>query len=204
VTFPSFSTPSDWCYFKLTSPSACLTIATRGLQHRIFGSRASAADCGSTRMAVSSFHCLQIMAMILVQFLVTSAAIVLAQSVVTSSNTASLSLGTLSLLSSPSLSSSSSKPSTTSSSAPPISEFFNRGPLTTTFSPPISCLSTATEVTLESSVPSLVYGHYFFGSLDCYPPVTVPTGPLSTSSYWVHYYCKFFSDHDDWQFPKRR
>ena len=65
---------------------------------------------------------------------------------------------------------------------------FNRGPLTTYFIPPTSCLSTLTYAS------SLFLGHYGSVLVDpkCYPLGTLSAADLTQNSQWYYYYCSFY------------
>ena len=53
--------------------------------------------------------------------------------------------------------------------------WYNRGPLTTTFTPPASCLSTTTSSVWSGSSTAVWVGHFnLAGDTSCYPPATKP------------------------------
>ncbi|KAJ5606188.1 hypothetical protein N7510_008969 [Penicillium lagena] len=74
-----------------------------------------------------------------------------------------------------------------------ITEWFNRGPLTTTFTPPTSCLQTAsTVVYYVNDVPGTTtfYGHWWTTGIQCLPTGTMPESLLGDATYWGTYWCK--------------
>ncbi|KAL4895329.1 hypothetical protein BDV59DRAFT_153665 [Aspergillus ambiguus] len=81
-----------------------------------------------------------------------------------------------------------------SSASPNITSYFNRGPLTTTFSPPTTCFLTLSVVSFYvGTVPASTtfYGHWF-GFDDtgytCLPTGTVPGSLLASQTYWDTYW----------------
>lgn len=87
----------------------------------------------------------------------------------------------------------------------------NRGPLTTIFTPPNSCLSETTLVSFETTISSLTtsytttkifINHYSWGDGACYPS-TIAT--ISGSTRWNngYYYCKL-KVYSGWWFGGRR
>jgi hypothetical protein len=67
---------------------------------------------------------------------------------------------------------------------------YNRGPLTTVFAPPTSCLATLTLPTGSSL--GLYFGHNAYSYIDesCYPLGTLSSQSLEPSASWDVYYCK--------------
>lgn len=77
---------------------------------------------------------------------------------------------------------------------PNITSYFNRGPLTTTFPPPTTCLQTLSRVVMyvgSSATTNTYYGHWFEGDSACYPTGTMPATLLNSPTYWGTYWCKF-------------
>ena len=67
---------------------------------------------------------------------------------------------------------------------------YNRGPLTTVFAPPTSCVAT---LTLPSpGTAPLYFGHseYFYLDESCYPLGTLSSENLVPTASWDLYYCK--------------
>ncbi|KAJ5604813.1 hypothetical protein N7510_009967 [Penicillium lagena] len=81
----------------------------------------------------------------------------------------------------------------TSPASPNITSYFNRGPLTTAFAPPTTCLQTLSEVvyyvdgTAESTT---YYGHWYgdYTGYTCLPTGTVPGTLLASPTYWDTYW----------------
>ncbi|PKX88758.1 uncharacterized protein P174DRAFT_397707 [Aspergillus novofumigatus IBT 16806] len=73
-----------------------------------------------------------------------------------------------------------------------ITSYFNRGPLTTTFTPPTTCLQTLSTAVYEvNGIPqtTMYYGHWFDGlGQTCYPTGTMPTSLLLSPTYWGTYW----------------
>jgi len=85
---------------------------------------------------------------------------------------------------------STSTSTTTTVADPSAISRYNRGPLTTVFAPPTSCLST---LTLPSgTIINLFFGHYAYSYIDesCYPLGTLSLQNLVLPTSWDVYYCK--------------
>jgi hypothetical protein len=74
-----------------------------------------------------------------------------------------------------------------------ITSYFNRGSLTTIFTPPTTCLQTLSTAVYEvNGIPQTTtyYGHWFDGpGQTCYPTGTMPTSLLLSPTYWGTYWC---------------
>ncbi|KAL4888085.1 hypothetical protein BDV59DRAFT_149826 [Aspergillus ambiguus] len=79
-----------------------------------------------------------------------------------------------------------------SSATPNITRYFNRGPLTTTFTPPASCLQTLSSVSYyvgDTAESTTFYGHWFDDTgVTCLPTGTVPESILASPTYWGTYW----------------
>ncbi|KAG2021840.1 hypothetical protein GB937_004388 [Aspergillus fischeri] len=73
-----------------------------------------------------------------------------------------------------------------------ITNYFNRGPLTTAFALPTPCLQTLSTAVYEvNGIPqtTMYYGHWFDGpGQTCYPTGTMPTSLLISPTYWGTYW----------------
>lgn len=67
---------------------------------------------------------------------------------------------------------------------------FNRGPITTVFEPPASCLSTLTLDT-RKNVLYPIHGVYGYFDDDCFPLGTLRSGDLHRTQAWGTYYSKY-------------
>ncbi|KAJ5807873.1 hypothetical protein N7474_009142, partial [Penicillium riverlandense] len=81
----------------------------------------------------------------------------------------------------------------TSSASPDITRYFNRGPLTTTFTPPTTCLQTLSEVVyyVDGTAESTTYYGHWYGDntgYTCFPTGTVPGTLLASPTYWDTYW----------------
>jgi len=79
---------------------------------------------------------------------------------------------------------------TTTVTDPSAISGYNRGPLTTVFAPPTSCLATLTLPT--GSNRALFFGHNAYSYIDesCYPLGTLSSQNLVLAASWDVYYCK--------------
>ncbi|EFW18370.1 hypothetical protein D8B26_005165 [Coccidioides posadasii str. Silveira] len=76
------------------------------------------------------------------------------------------------------------------STSPDITDYVNRGPLTTTFTPPTTCFQTASRVVMilgTSTGTTTYYGHWFKGDTACYPTGTMPASLLQEPTFWGTY-----------------
>ncbi|EED13339.1 hypothetical protein TSTA_058280, partial [Talaromyces stipitatus ATCC 10500] len=76
--------------------------------------------------------------------------------------------------------------------SPIITSYFNRGPLTTTFTPPTTCLQTLSVASFyldTTPVSTTFYGHFFDDTgYTCLPTGTVPGTLLASPTYWGTYW----------------
>jgi hypothetical protein len=89
------------------------------------------------------------------------------------------------------------KSSLAMSATPNITSYFNRGPLTTSFIPPTTCLQTLSRVVMyvgSSTISNTYYGHWFAGDSACYPTGKMPATLLNSPTYWGTYWCMLLSD----------
>ncbi|KAJ6179369.1 hypothetical protein N7519_009830 [Penicillium mononematosum] len=81
-----------------------------------------------------------------------------------------------------------------SSVSPNITSYFNRGPLTTTFTPPTTCLQTLSVVSFyveDTPKTATFYGHWFGfddAGYSCLPTGTMPGTLLASPTYWGTYW----------------
>ncbi|PYH44082.1 EGFR-like transmembrane domain-containing protein [Aspergillus saccharolyticus JOP 1030-1] len=83
-------------------------------------------------------------------------------------------------------------PTSTAVSIPGYSGAYNRGPETTTFSPPITCRQSATMYTADdgagAAAGTIYYGHWWSGDMACYPTGTIPATSYTHFQFWYSYY----------------
>jgi hypothetical protein len=85
------------------------------------------------------------------------------------------------------------------SASPNITSYFNRGPLTTTFTPPTTCLQTLSINSFYvggTPTTATFYGNWFGfeAGYSCLPTGTMPGTLLASPTYWGTYWCKKASE----------